>query len=177
MGARVFNNVVTNAGIGPAVPKAGHSFWITGFQITMTLPQGLATGLAGLSPISGDVTGTAVMTGAAPADAPIKGLRFSVNIKKPVPAPGIRFKLPANPTAIGPCIASSSEVTVRQSADATLTRAVKSSHLALHCTAFPNNTPDSNPKYPWAGKGKPPLSKAISPVIALASNHLVAAKR
>jgi hypothetical protein len=163
-------HVRARATILPADPVPGRHFVVSGFQTEVTFPQGVASALAQMSPITGNVKGTVLMVGAIPARHTVAE-SFVATIPASVPAAGFNFWVPARAVSLGSFTATSGAIAVEETSSFRLTLHVGDGDQAqtrvLACTAFANNTADFEPTHPWVGTKEPPLADAITPVIAL----------
>ena len=163
-------HVRTRASILPARLTPGRRFQVSKFQTEITFPQGVASALAQMSPITGNVKGKVLLVGASP-DMHAVADSFVATIPASVPAAGFIFWVPARPVSLGTFTASSAAVAVEEASRFRLTLEVGQGSQAqtrvLACTAFANNTPDFEPAQPWVGTKEPPFADAITPVIAL----------
>ena len=73
-------HVRAKAVISPANPALGNQFHVSKFQTDVTFPQGIASALAAMSPITGKVTGTA---------CPARGARAARRARGPPRRPGV----------------------------------------------------------------------------------------
>ncbi len=163
-------HVRARATILPAEPVPGRHFLVSGFQAEVTFPQGVASALAQMSPITGNVRGTVLLVGATPARRTVAE-SFVARIPASVPAAGFNFWVPPRAVSLGSFTAASGAIAVQEASSFRLTLQVGEGDLAqtrvLGCTAFANNTADFEPTQPWVGTKEPPLADAITPVIAL----------
>ena len=163
-------HVRARAAISPANPAPGCHFVVSGFQTEVTFPQGAASALTQMSPITGKVTGTVRLVGAIP-DSRAVAESFVATIPASVPAAGFNFWVPARAVGLGIFTAASKAIAVEEESGFALTLEVGQGGQAqtrvLACRAFANATPDFVPAQPWVGTKEPPLADAITPVIAL----------
>ena len=163
-------HVRAKATISPDAPAQGHRFEVSGFQTEVTFPQGIASALAQMSPIKGNVRGTVRLVGASPTTQPVAE-PFVANIPAAVPAAGFNFWVPARPVSLGAFTANTQSLAVEEASRFRLTLEVGQGSQAqtriLACTAFANDTRDFQPSQPWVGTKEPPFADAITPVIAL----------
>jgi hypothetical protein len=164
-------HVRARATISSDAPAPGHRFVVSGFQTEVTFPQGVASALAQMSPITGSVRGTVRLVGATPTTEHVAE-SFVANIPAAVPAAGFNFWVPAGPVSLGAFTANSGSIAVEEASRFRLTLEVGQGSQAqtriLACTAFANDTRDFQPAQPWVGTREPPFADAITPVIALA---------
>jgi hypothetical protein len=169
LGAVVLHSL-SKATISPQTTAAGRAFRLVGVQVRVTFPQAFASEMSTLGPITGKAVATLKLSGATPS-AQAQTAGFDVTFPKPAPPAGVVVGVPAKPSSYGPFTATSGSVVVEMGSSIAMTLAVKPGgkalKVALACTAFPDGTADFNPAMPWEGTKEPPLSKAISPVIAL----------
>ena len=71
---------------GRSSPAPGRHFLVSGFQTEVTFPQGVASAVAQMSPITGKVTATVRLVGAIP-DSRAVAESFVATIPASVPAP------------------------------------------------------------------------------------------
>ena len=163
-------HVRARAAISPAKPAPGRHFLVSGFQTEVTFPQGVASALTQMSPITGKVTGTVRLVGAIP-DSRAVAESFVATIPASVPAAGFNFWVPARAVGLGIFTAASKAIAVEEESGFALTLEVgqrgQAQTRVLACRAFANATPDFVPAQPWVGTKEPPLADAITPVIAL----------
>ncbi|MGO9963685.1 MAG: hypothetical protein ACLPUG_09700 [Acidimicrobiales bacterium] len=163
-------HVRARATISPDAPALRGRFKVSGFQTEVTFPQGVASALAQMSPITGNVRGTVLVVGATPTTQRVSE-SFVANIPAAVPAAGFNFWVPARPVSLGAFKADTLSIAVEEASRFRLTLEVGQGTQAqtrvLACTAFANNTPDFQPAQPWVGTKEPPFADAITPVIAL----------
>jgi hypothetical protein len=163
-------HVRATARIIPVKPASKHRFEVSGFQTEVTFPQGVASALAQMSPITGKVTGTVFVVGATPRNRPVAE-SFVAVIPRSVPAAGFNFWVPARGADLGTFTASSSTAVVQEASrfrlSLTVGRGRNAQTRVLACTAFADATRDFQPSQPWVGTKEPPFSDAITPVIAL----------
>ena len=163
-------HVRAKAVISPANPALGNQFHVSKFQTDVTFPQGIASALAAMSPITGKVTGTVLFVGAVPARRAVAE-SFIAIIPTSVPATGFQFWVPARAASLGTFTARANTLAVVEASRFKLTLTVGHGAQAetriLACTAFANATQDFAPAQPWVGTKEPPPSDAITPVIAL----------
>ncbi|HLI72528.1 MAG TPA: hypothetical protein VKU86_01520 [Acidimicrobiales bacterium] len=164
VGTIALNDVTSQGSISPASPSSGQQFNLTSYQVTVTIPQTLASAAAGISPtLSGTATGTIDATGATPATLPTGTLNFNVTIPNPVPANGVQLIVPATPVTLGPFTASSSSISIAQDSSISLSLVVAGAPLNLTCTAYPNDMIN-----PGGITSATPTASPITPVIATA---------
>lgn len=73
-----------------AAPAPKRLFSISGFQTEVTFPQGVASALAQMSPMTGRVTGTVLVLGASPHSRPVADSNLSLPSSRPrYPPPGL----------------------------------------------------------------------------------------
>jgi hypothetical protein len=163
-------HVRATAAMSPAAPAPGRHFLVSGFQTEVTFPQALAPALAKMSPITGNVRGTVLLVGATPARHPVAE-PFVAAVPTSVPPGGFHFLVPTHPASLGDFTATSASTIVEEASRFQLTLVVGSGAQAdkrvLACTAFANGTADFEPSQPWVGTKEPPISDAITPVIAV----------
>jgi hypothetical protein len=163
-------HVRARATISPEAPGPGHPFAVSSFQTEVTFPQGIASALAQMSPITGNVRATVRMVGATPTTRPVAE-SFVASIPAAVPATGFNFWVPARPVSLGTFTANTRPIAVEEASRFRLTLEVGQGSQAqtriLACTAFANDTRDFQPSQPWVGTKEPPFADAITPVIAL----------
>lgn len=162
-------NAITVATLSPAHPKPEQKFYLKGLQERVTFAAGLAQGLATLSPLSGSAALVLHLGGARPATAKSQDFHFTVTIPRTVASSGLKFGVPTAPASMGPFTATGADVVISQDKRQVLSLALGAGgqeKVALTCTSFPPGTAATKPGTPWSGAGQPPLSKAISPVIA-----------
>ena len=165
VGTIALNDVMAQATMSPANPMAGQQFNLTGYQVTVTIPQALASAAAAIQPnLTGTASGQIDATGATPATLPTGTLNFNVTIPSPVPTAGVPLQVPSPPSTLGPFTASSSSITMQQDSSFSLSLTVSGSPLNLTCTAYPNNMIT-----PSGVTTATPTGSAISPVIAVAN--------
>jgi hypothetical protein len=99
-------HVRARAAISPANPAPGRHFVVSGFQTEVTFPQGVASALAQMSPITGKVTGTVRLVGAIP-DSRAVAESLVATIPASVPAAGFNFWVPARAVGLGTFTAAS----------------------------------------------------------------------
>jgi len=159
------------ATISPNAPALGRDFTVSGFQTEVTFPQGVASALAQMSPIKGNVKGTVLLVGAGPRTHLVDE-SFVADIPAAVPATGFNFWVPVRAVSLGEFTAGSRAIAVEEASRFRLTLEVGKGSQAqtriLACTAFANDTQDFVPDQPWVGTKEPPFARAITPVIALA---------
>jgi hypothetical protein len=162
-------HVRATATIAPAAPASKRMFSISGFQTEVTFPQGVASALAQMSPITGRVTGTVLVVGASPHSRPVAE-SFVAIVPAKVPRGGFDFWVPVHGVSLGTFSASSKVIAVEEASRFQLTltvgRGSGQQTRVLACTAFANNTRDFEPAQPWVGTKEPPFADAIVPVIA-----------
>ena len=163
-------HVRATATISPPHPDRGHHFLVSGFQTEVTFPRGVASALAQMSPIAGNVKGTVLLVGATPRSRAVAE-PFVATVPASVPATGFKFFVPVHATGLGAFTATSQTIAVEEASRFVLTLEVGQGGQAqtrvLTCTAFANATPDFDRAHPWVGTKEPPLADAITPVIAL----------
>ncbi len=163
-------HVRAKATISPDDPALGSHFLVSGFQTRVTFPQGVASALAQMSPITGNVKGTVLLVGATPYRRAVRE-SFVATIPASVPTAGFNFWVPARPVSLGTFTASSEAIAVEEASRFQLTlkvgQAAQAQTRVLACTAFANTTPDFEPAQPWVGTKEPPFADAITPVIAV----------
>jgi hypothetical protein len=167
VGSVVLNDAVTSATLSPASPSAGQSFSLTGYQITVNIPNSLASAAAAVSPgqpLAGTATTQIDASGATPATTPEGPLSFSVAIPTPIPAAGVSLSVPSTPATVSGFTATSGGITIQEDSAATISLTVAGNSLALTCTAYPNNSVT-----PSGITTTTPTAAPIAPVIALAS--------
>jgi hypothetical protein len=124
-----------------------------------------------MSPISGNVKGTVLLMGAAPRSRSVAE-SFVATVPASVPATGFKFWVPARAAQLGTFSATSPAITVEEASRFVLAlevgRGSQAQTRVLTCTAFVNTTPDFERATPWVGTKEPPLTDAITPVIARA---------
>ncbi len=164
-------HVRARATISPADPGPGGRFQVSGFQTEVNFPQGVASALAQMSPITGKVTGTVLLVGATPRTRAVAE-SFVAIVPASVPAAGFNFWVPARAANLGTFVASTEAIAVEEESRFRLTlevgKGANAQTRVLACTAFANATKDFEPAQPWVGTKEPPLADAITPVIALA---------
>ena len=160
----------TTATLAPPHPAPGGRFVVSGFQTKVNFPQGLASALSQMSPITGSVKATILLVGANPGSLAVVE-PFVASVPRSLPAQGFAFFVPGNPATLGTFTASSAPVAVEEGSSFRLTLKVGQGKGAetrvLGCRAFPNATADTKQGQPWLGTGEPPIADAIRPVIAL----------
>jgi hypothetical protein len=164
--------VKTSARLSPRSPAPGHSFTVSGLQLSVTFPQGLDEGLHTLAPISGTATEELLVRGATPAVVRTKSYAYAVPTPAVVPPAGVALEVPATPATVGPFTATAGPVVVEESSSQTLVisaGASKPVKLALNCIAFPAKAGTLDPQAPWTAAKAPPASLAIKPVIAVSA--------
>jgi hypothetical protein len=163
-------HVRATATIVPIGLAAGDHFVVGDFQTEITFPQGVASALAQMSPITGSVKGRVNLIGAAPRTSAVAET-FVANFPSSAPAAGFELRVPARPARLGSFTATSAGIAVEEASRFVLTLEVGQGSQAqtrvLSCTAFANATNDFDPAQPWVGTKEPPFSDAIVPVIAL----------
>ena len=163
-------HVRAKATVEPVKPASRHHVLVSGFQTEVTFPQGVASALAQMSPITGNVTGTVLVIGATPRSRSFSE-SFVARIPRAVPATGFNFFVPARGASLGLLTATSKAIVVEEASKFKLTLTVGAGHKAqtrvLACTAFANATRDFQPAQPWVGTKEPPLADAITPVVGL----------
>ena len=133
-------HVRAKATISPDDPALGSHFLVSGFQTKVTFPQGVASALAQMSPITGNVKGTVLLVGATPYRRAVRE-SFVASIPASVPTAGFNFWVPARAVSLGTFTASSEAIAVEEASRFQLTLEV--------------------------GTKEPPLADAITPGIAL----------
>jgi len=83
-------HVRARATIAPVRPTSRRYIRVSGFQTEVTFPQGVASALAQMSPITGNVTGTVFVIGATPRSRPFAE-SFVAVIPRSVSAAGFNF--------------------------------------------------------------------------------------
>lgn len=163
----MLNGAKTSATLSPASPSSGQQFNVTNYQITVNLPNQLASAAQSLGNPS--ITGTAQsqldVTGATPATMSTGTLNIDVPLPATIPPDGLSMDIPATPISLGPFTAGASGITVQQDSGSNLTLVVSGTNLALQCTSYPDN---SNPTG-ILPQGTNPSGSPIAPVIALAN--------
>ncbi|MGA3215670.1 MAG: hypothetical protein ABSD97_08280 [Acidimicrobiales bacterium] len=163
-------HVWARATITPVKASPGTRFVVAGFQTEVIFPQGVASALAQMSPIWGNVTGTVLVVGATPATRAVAE-SFVASIPASVPAAGFNFWVPAHAVRLGTFTARAATIAVEEASRFRLTltvgRGAQADTRVLACTAFANSTRDFDPAQPWVGTKEPPPADAITPVIAL----------
>jgi len=163
-------HVRTRAVISPVKPAQGSHFQVAGFQTEVTFPQGLASALSQMSPITGKVAGTVLLVGAAPSKHAVAE-SFVAIIPASLPAAGFNFWVPGRAVSLGVFTATAKALVVEEASRFQLTLEVGKGSQAetrvLACTAFANATQDFVRSQPWVGTKEPPPADAIIPVIAL----------
>ncbi len=81
-------HVRAKATISPDDPALGSHFLVSGFQTRVTFPQGVASALAQMSPITGNVKGTVLLVGATPYRRAVRE-SFVATIPASVPTAGL----------------------------------------------------------------------------------------
>ncbi|MGD0983996.1 MAG: hypothetical protein ABSA65_09285 [Acidimicrobiales bacterium] len=161
----------SSATVSPAGPAPGDHFRVSGFRTEVTFPQGVASALADMSPITGNVRATVLLLGATPGTHAVAE-SFVARIPASVPAAGFNFWVPARAVGLGTFTARTRAIAVEEASRFRLTLEVGQGSQAqtrvLACTAFANSTKDFEPAQPWVGTKEPPFADAITPVIALA---------
>jgi hypothetical protein len=163
-------SAATTATLSPVHPRVGQKFYLKGLQEHITFAAGLAQGLASLSPLSGSAALEVHVAGAKPATDKSQAYHFTITIPKTVAPSGLKFGVPTAPATMGPFTATGADVVVAQAKQQVLSLALgpgAQDKVALTCTSFPPGTAATKPGAPWSGAGEPPLSKSVSPVIAL----------
>ena len=105
---------------GRSSPAPGRHFLVSGFQTEVTFPQGVASALAQMSPITGKVTGTVRLVGAIP-DSRAVAESFVATIPASVPAAGFNFWVPARAVGLGTFTAASKAIAVEEASGFHLT--------------------------------------------------------
>ena len=168
--AQFLLHVKAKATVAPVKPASRHHVLVSGFQTEVTFPQGVASALAQMSPITGKVTGTVLVIGATPRSRSFAE-SFVAIIPRAVPAAGFNFFVPARGASLGLLTATSKAIVVEEASKFRLTLTVGTGNKAqtrvLACTAFANATRDFQPAQPWVGTKEPPLADAITPVVGL----------
>jgi hypothetical protein len=163
-------HVRAKVSIVPIKPAPNRHFLVSGFQTEVTFPQGLASALAQMSPITGKVTGAVLVVGASPQSRAVAE-SFIATIPASVPATGFNFFVPARSATLGTFSASAKAIAVEEASKFRLTltvgRGAQAETRVLACVAFANDTRDFEPAQPWVGTKEPPLTDSITPVIAL----------
>ncbi len=166
VGNVVLNDATTSGTLSPAAPTSGQQFTLTGYQTLVSLPQSLAEAAGAILPyLEGSATAQIDASGATPATTSIGPLNFNVPIPSPVPSTGVGLSLPVTPQTVGPFTATSSDITVQEDANASLSLTVAGQALALTCTAYPNNSIT-----PSGITTSTPTASPIAPVIANAGS-------
>src|SRR5579863_5763030 len=161
LGSVVLNDVTTSAAISPAAPTAGEQFTLSGYQTTVNVPSSLVSALAALQPdLEGSAAPQVDVTGATPAILAFGPLNFDVPIPTPVPDGGLSVILPTTPQSVGPFIAMSSDIAIREDGRVGLRLRMSGSSVDLTCTAYPNDAIS-----PSGVTTAPPSASPIAPVI------------
>ena len=105
---------------GRSSPAPGRHFLVSGFQTEVTFPQGVASALTQMSPITGKVTGTVRLVGAIP-DSRAVAESFVATIPASVPAAGFNFWVPARAVGLGIFTAASKAIAVEEESGFALT--------------------------------------------------------
>ena len=162
VGNIALNDVSTSALFSPSVPAIGHSFTVSDYQTTISIPAVIATAAQALG--NSDISGTAQTTveafGASPAAITTPAMSFDVTIPNPVPAAGLSVAVPSTGASIGPFTATASTVTIEDAPTVKLTLVVSGNALNLQCTAYADNS------VPTGITSVSPTGPPVSPVVA-----------
>jgi len=114
--------------------------------------------------LSGSATGKLDVTGGTPATLATPTLNFSLTLPAlPITTP-VPLQVPSTPISLGPFTASSSQITVQNDSQTSLTLLVSGQPLTLTCTSYANNSVPSG----IDSTGATPSGQPLAPVIAIA---------
>ena len=116
-------HVRAKATIAAVKPASRRHILVSGFQTEVTFPQGIASALAQMSPIIGNVTGTVLVIGATPESARSRSWSVAV-IPRSVPAAGFNFWVPARGASLGILTATAKAIAVEETSRFRLTLTV-----------------------------------------------------
>jgi len=163
------------ASFAPSRPHPGQRFTMTGAQVQVHFPAGLAEGLKPFSPMEGTVTASLQLLGATPSAINFSKA-LSIVFPASVPAAGTSFVVPKTAATLGPFTATSNSLWAEMGSDVDMSLTVSFKEgtksvpfpVKLDCQSFPVGAVSVSAQDPWDATSTPPASKAIDPVIAMA---------